>query len=1545
MTSQEPQLLFQGINYLGLLSKQLADLHGMSTLAHELIQNADDAKDESGKLSATRMTFDVRDDALVVSNDGVFRKIDFKRMQDVAGGSKRSEPGERTTGAFGVGFISVYQITDRPQLRSAGRQWVLRPDEEENRRIAHYDDPSMTEDKGTVFRLPWAFDDSRVRRALKVQTVDRNAIQSFVDDLKESLPQALLFLKKIAIIDLYQNGKRLIRVERSSENSTRVISLNGKQRRYRIIEGDFKSEAMVLRERYPSIEKNRSCVVQIAVPDSTVDDGLLFATLPTEQRAGLPFHINADFFPVSDRRSIAFENEYDYRSEWNRAAIRAAACAIRDKLDTMRKAFQDRPTHFWSIVQQVQRVHYEYREDRRRPFSQFWELLLPALRCAPVVYVTYAQWHKWLVPSSVRIPTGRSEESAAQAFRALGIDVVNPDHYSYRNILTHVGVRTLSVSDIYGGLRARGFVGAPRPYPTAHEEEEFLKLLWIGCYAVIRNTRQESSRRADRERIGSCVLAPGLDGRVWPCSAAYQADDKTQRVFANIIPHDRTFLHVGDVTFLRELCPKFTLKTAIEWIERIPEQRLQKAWTSGRFYPAALLEWFDLHKVELTPDLCGRLSRLPICPTAGRLHAIHDLYIPGGFEDPVGIAKLADTTEIAGLSDFLRFLGIRELSFVDYARSFITQVFASDSHIPAHVKRDLLAIMDLRLRDLMIHSDIKPILTQVNIVECTDGRFRKPQDAYFPSKELVHLFGGNTPVVRVPSKNVCRQDLYRWLGVASRPRPRDVIAFIRDTVKRRPSHSARSAIRRVFPSLSQAVANSNDVGEGPYSLLKRMAWLPAEGDYSTWWKPSQLSATHFKHLFESQAKFIDIPQRQQRSEVLRYLDVKRSPEPYQVARHLLECARRGIEPPRGIYRWLNEYTESGHLSILKGEACLRADGRYLRPEQVFWAQHPFGRFRYQLGSDLLRYHNLLSSLDIKHIPDHNDAIEVLKEIGAEKLEVNRRLSVEDESIVGQCWMIIADALHGGRTSGDWIRSELINTLCIPCPRPESQRTLEKPSLVFFNDRPGYKGTFEVIKWNLIDRPQGVWRTMESAGVRSLSKVVKESISELRGARSDTELKARLDHRSVLIGAVLESVLSDNPLPEWRAQIDGLKFEACDAVIVLQQLNLFGGHEQMPTSVSAYLNSSESTIYFATLNGRRPWSAIARELTQAIAPGDEAKALAPTLMTVLEAHTRDDAINQLSDFDISVPAELTAEAVVGDVVKDLEESPSQNGASESSPESNQAATSPFFDEVEGEQSEADSLDGNGVIVHSTNVNQDPPGTDDPLPSIAQAHPRVPFAKLFYGVQERDPRVASDSPAILAEGGPQTAGSARIDTEQSGQVGRQGSRVERLRVRWEPTRASADLERKFRNMTQSDYVERCQICGNTFKKRAGGDRQIFVVHVVKPSSDDRTNHYGNLLGLCGWHYALMQYGVFEYLNPDTAQPFEDSETVSEWEHMQEYILSVSEKDYKEDKLGNRYVGLPVKFWNVYKKWSGEPDAIPREIRYCLPHWFYLCELLQT
>src|SRR5689334_1445130 len=128
--STQPSTIYlsRGMDYLGELGARLRDLQGYTSLAYELIQNAED----SG--NASYISFNIRQDELVVDNDGVFsdcgtvekpdcpwktdpargHMCDFHRFRLVAGGDKREQ--RHTIGAFGIGFTSVYQITDEPNV-------------------------------------------------------------------------------------------------------------------------------------------------------------------------------------------------------------------------------------------------------------------------------------------------------------------------------------------------------------------------------------------------------------------------------------------------------------------------------------------------------------------------------------------------------------------------------------------------------------------------------------------------------------------------------------------------------------------------------------------------------------------------------------------------------------------------------------------------------------------------------------------------------------------------------------------------------------------------------------------------------------------------------------------------------------------------------------------------------------------------------------------------------------------------------------------------------------------------------------------------------------------------------------------------------------------------------------------------------------------------------------------------------------------------------------------------------------------------------------
>ena len=132
----------------------------------------------------------------------------------------------------------------------------------------------------------------------------------------------MLFLENLSSVDLKHDGVVIKRLQRIVQSDRVIIHDDHKRASWRLLRGEFHRSADELRQRHPGrIEPKRRADVILAVPDATISKGLLYAFLPTQSESGLTFHINADFFPSSDRKRIIFES--DFQSEWNRAAIGA----------------------------------------------------------------------------------------------------------------------------------------------------------------------------------------------------------------------------------------------------------------------------------------------------------------------------------------------------------------------------------------------------------------------------------------------------------------------------------------------------------------------------------------------------------------------------------------------------------------------------------------------------------------------------------------------------------------------------------------------------------------------------------------------------------------------------------------------------------------------------------------------------------------------------------------------------------------------------------------------------------------------------------------------------------------------------------------------------------------------------------------------------------------------------------------------------------------------------------------------------------------------
>ena len=117
------------------------------------------------------------------------------------------------------------------------------------------------------------------------------------------------------------------------------------RRQWLMLNGDFAEEACPFFASNPTLDSQRHSSVSLAVPLDEEVHGLLCAYLPTDESSRLPLHVNADFFPGSDRRRLLVEGP---RGEWNRLALRAAARTLADHLTVLVDALS--PTRLWQVL-------------------------------------------------------------------------------------------------------------------------------------------------------------------------------------------------------------------------------------------------------------------------------------------------------------------------------------------------------------------------------------------------------------------------------------------------------------------------------------------------------------------------------------------------------------------------------------------------------------------------------------------------------------------------------------------------------------------------------------------------------------------------------------------------------------------------------------------------------------------------------------------------------------------------------------------------------------------------------------------------------------------------------------------------------------------------------------------------------------------------------------------------------------------------------------------------------------------------------------------
>ena len=345
-----------------------------TSVIQELLQNADDAgatevavyydtrQHDSSNLLFPGMA-NSYGPALLFYNNAEFTKEDFESIRKIAGESKVNKP--LKIGKFGLGFCSVYHITDVPSFVSGENFMVFDPmlqclkkeiksEFNPGIKVQFYNHHLLTESnqfipymglcgfnpkqrfQGTLFRLPFRSKISKVSE--NVFTTEK--IESLINRLKQDASKLLMFLnsvRKISYSVVDDGGS----VKDFEIDARKELFLNGVLMTFTTYDLQFKEhieETWLVASNSQSlqIDSHEQKVGEASISVKLKTDkqsgrfcidhviGECFCFLPLHIETGLPVHVSSNFAVMSNRRGIWKADNISTatrESKWNKTLV------------------------------------------------------------------------------------------------------------------------------------------------------------------------------------------------------------------------------------------------------------------------------------------------------------------------------------------------------------------------------------------------------------------------------------------------------------------------------------------------------------------------------------------------------------------------------------------------------------------------------------------------------------------------------------------------------------------------------------------------------------------------------------------------------------------------------------------------------------------------------------------------------------------------------------------------------------------------------------------------------------------------------------------------------------------------------------------------------------------------------------------------------------------------------------------------------------------------------------------------------------------------
>jgi hypothetical protein len=939
---------------LGSIATNLTQLRTWDQAIKELVQNADDAK-------ATEISFSISDSGLTVYNDQLMtycqfpnesykscnyegeNKNDFCDVHAIKTlSSQNKKKNSDATGKFGIGFVSTFLFTDQPSISSGGLRMTFLP--AENRIPV-----KLVEDQedGTNLYLPWATNpDSQVRIGLEKPAIDLEQIPGIVSEIIASCIRSFIFVRHLRHMKVLVNSATKLHLSREKNQDEITITdvLHAKSTSWLLLTSDSESESKLedIRKSDRNFESRR-VEFEILVPKEVDDNfsGLLYATLATNQRTYLPFHINADFYPDTSRNNLSFKdrgNERDPAALWNRSVIAQCAKFVATKIPHLHDIAGNRIV--WKMLEGSYAIAKQKTgEIVPECFNDFW---FESKKVARLTRLIEDQNNKFCLPTEVSLLLPHNKKHVT-VMDALNLSFQKETDAVYLDICREIGSTVVGQSILAQAL-AESF--------QSGNLSSFLKIPNIvDClYSLIEKALQYEHILESELQELPIWLTSRRDFVTFE-SFNRLPRDLNDEVFFNFFPGlTLSSRDLEEFPSLQDFVRPITGDLLISFLKN---EDNQKSFLNCKQFAEGSVSAFDflvscITTSALTEISINHLREIGIWPHSnGNYLSLANSTLPGSFVDPIGVGQLLDRARLGEIaSSFLaRNLKVKELSLEVYVLDLLPIFFSTGELNVTQAQKLTVQFVDHQddLNEQMIRK-----LQSFPFILAPGPKVLIPTGVLYPNESLQKLCSsqhfGFVDLQLLESLEFAKdkklESFLRKIGVVFEPSFELLVSswrFMQQDIENRDSEIPRlSDITESFLDIWQKKARNTRITEGvppTHTLL----W-PCKNGCQAWHPASELIQSKWSKVICDVENLHEVGVnfgKRSRESIEEVFGIINKPEAHKVNQHLEHCIVEVRHPGDSFYRFLNWLSEQGDVSE-KNQVELMRDFPLFFQEGSFW---------------------------------------------------------------------------------------------------------------------------------------------------------------------------------------------------------------------------------------------------------------------------------------------------------------------------------------------------------------------------------------------------------------------------------------------------------------------------------------------------------------------------------------------------------------------------------------------------------------------------------